>query len=982
MGPPPSQPDQPDGMELDVTKPVDMKPVDMKSKDPQATPYIKTERSPSPPAECSPERLDLSTEDLEFLTRKAIPKTVPAAGRGVTQASNTTAEYQGEHDDDRPDDDEILDDDDSDFRMDDHSEHDSDDDRVAVKAEKPSDSKGNSPTGAKKRRKPAKTAREYWQREVQRENEAEGKKRKLNGDEDSPQKARKTSAKSSAGLDARNLASLLANSLHDMEDIDQNTAGECVPSMGSIQASSKRDQIRQMMNSIPEGCDTRRTKTQKKELKEAMVSFGLCNVKEANGKWRLTGIGERLESHQLTAAQWMVKREAKDLSPAGGILADDTGMGKTVSTLACVVSHPPEPEDIQQFSKATLVVLPNRAMVTQWQNQITKFCYFQEALDKAVRYSKAECKNIDWWGSRLTTYSELISQALTPVAINKLKAEYQRDPEGFSKEMSEQWGPLFKIRWYRVILDEGQAIKNRNSSTALACCSLTAKYRWVLTATPISNGIQEFYPYLKFIGCSFTQSLREFKEQYITGSNAEQNIRLIVSMVMLRRTHKDTFLGNKITNLPSSKCYDLWITPPNNQYDVKILEDEGDNKDGDNKDGHNDEADDKDVDNGEDTAKDGKTSEPEGSGTQKSKAMAARCTRMRQAASHPFNLEMFLRGDDSKEIVEWILEQYKENIQKPNTDTEQQIQDAARWEPFLPGQRQLETEYPDVSGGISDMARLLSLCEHVYCKGCLTVALNSARKYQAEGTPEQNAVKLLTDFKESGTDSIGSKWHGGGDRTECFFTATCGREDIGFDPTKMPWGAKLTATVEVILTWLQNSPKDKIIVFIEFTITAKALGCILEKLGLKFLYYNQIASTPARKVKAYNEFQNNSDIRILQAFGRVNRIGQKKETKLVRILARGTLDERLVMLQDAKAAIVSNVLQDGGHEPTFSNELQLRMLFTAKNKDDMIDGMQKSSRKRKGTSKKTATKASVNESVKTGTETRKTKIKIKVTKRA
>lgn len=117
-----------------------------------------------------------------------------------------------------------------------------------------------------------------------------------------------------------------------------------------------------------------------------------------------------------------------------------------------------------------------------------------------------------------------------------------------------------------------------------------------------------------------------------------------------------------------------------------------------------------------------------------------------------------------------------------------------------------------------------------------------------------------------------------------------------------------------------------------------------------------------------------------QAFGRVNRIGQKKETKLVRILARGTLDERLVMLQDAKAAIVSNVLQDGGHEPTFSNELQLRILFTAKNKDDMIDGMQKSSRKRKGTSKKTATKASVNESVKTGTKTRKTKIKIKVTK--
>ncbi|XEV05212.1 hypothetical protein FSHL1_010499 [Fusarium sambucinum] len=1036
--------------------------------------YIKPEHSPSLSREFSP---DASTSDVEFLRERTIPKREPVAGvsSGVTSsvglwASNQCLDNESTCDladedsaDERQD---RLDSQDSDFQVDDQAGQDSDGDQVMVKIEKSSDGKSDNPPEPKTKRKVAKTTREYWQRELQREKEkdaekeAEEKKRKLNEDGNNPKKGRKTSAKSSAGVDARNLAGLMANTLHSMEDVDQNAAGASVPSMGFIQASSKKDQIRQMMNSIPEGCDTRRTKTQKHELKDAMVSFGYNSVTEANGKWRLSGIRERLESHQLTAAQWMCKREAKELSPAGGILADDTGMGKTVSTLACIVSHTPERQDIKEFSKATLVVLPNQGLVSQWEEQIAKFCYYNDAKDRTVRYSKVERRKPDWWGSRwvvLTTYSELVSQALTPTAINKLKAEYQKDPKGFGKEMSDQWGPLFKIRWYRVILDEGQAIKNRNSSTAIACCSLTSKYRWVLTATPISNGIQEFYPYLKFIGCSFTQSLREFKKQYITGDNAEQNIRLVVSMVMLRRTHKDTFLGNKITNLPSSKCQDLWITPPSweltlskaidNQYDNKILEDGGN---------------DKDADEEEDATKDAMANEPEGDDTKNSKAtMAARCTRMRQAASHPFNLEKFLQESDSKEIIEWILEQYKENIQQPNTNTEQQTQDATQWEAFLPGKRQLETHYQGMSGGITDMARLLSLvanqhdtyglkcslcedpidvkkvirsenCEHAYCKGCLAVALKSARKLQAEGTPDQcpaddcsvelvrasppstpesiqNAVGMLKDFEESGTDSIGSQWHGDGVRRECFFAATCGREDIGFDPARMPWGAKLTATVQVILTWLQNSPDDKIIVFIEFTITAKALGCILEKLGLTFLYYNQIATTQARKDEAYEKFRDNPKIKILvasmkcggtglnlqianlvviddiwfnttveqQAFGRVHRIGQKKETKLVRILARGTLDERLVMLQDAKAAVVSNVLQDDGHEPTFTDELMVRMLFTAKDKNDMIKGMQKS----RGRSKKTAAKASVKKSVKTDTETRKTKVKIKFTKK-
>ncbi|KAM0547189.1 hypothetical protein ACHAO7_007444 [Fusarium culmorum] len=936
--------------------------------------------------------------------QKTIPKTVPAAGRSITGpgASNTTAQFERAHVPTRPFDDdntgtpyldedsaderqERLDGEDPDFKLDEHSEHDSDAEPVVVKAEKSIDSKSNDPSEAGTRRKIDRTAREYWQRELQREKEAENNKRKLDDDKAGPQKAWKTTDKSSAGLDARKLAGLMASSLHSMGPIDERFANGTVPSMGSVQANSKKDQIRQMINSIPEGCDVRRTKTQKAELKEAMTSFGFCNVEQANGKWRLSGIRQRLESHQLTAAQWMVKREAKELSPAGGILADDTGMGKTVSTLACIVSHPPEPHDVKEFSKATLIVLPNQSMVTQWVNQIQKFCYIKDAEDRTVRYSKAETRDCRWWGSRwvvLTTYSKLISQSVKPAVINKLKDHHRDDKKAFEKALRNKLGRLFNVRWYRVILDEGQAIKNRESNTAFACCNLTAKYRWVLTATPISNGVQEFYPYLKFIGCSFTQTPGEFAEQYITGEDAEKNLDFIVSMVMLRRTHKDTFLGNRITNLPSSQCHDLWITPPSweltlsNEIDVhnraKVPKADAD------KDAANDDI---------------ASGEPEVTNSKDSKSLSAQVTRMRQAESHPFSLEKFLR---------------ETNVQQPSTDAEQQVEDAARWEPFLPGMHQLENEYQDVSGDITDMTKLLSLvanehnihglicplcevemepkkiirstnCVHFYCSSCVSSASIRARKSQPAGphnlktiallnsskksppqTPQSilDAVGKLKDFEEPGTDSIESKWPNDDKRVDCFFAATCGREDIDFGPVRMPWGAKLTATVQVILTWLQKSPDDKIIVFIEFTTTAKVLGCILERLGLKFLYYNQIANTQAKREKAHDKFQTDPEIRILvtsmkcggtglnlrianlviianiwfnttaeeQAFGRVHRIGQKKETKLVRILARGTIDERLVMLQDAKAEIVRRVLQDDGHEPTFSNNFQLRIL--------------------------------------------------------
>jgi hypothetical protein len=75
----------------------------------------------------------------------------------------------------------------------------------------------------------------------------------------------------------------------------------------------------------------------------------------------------------------------------------------------------------------------------------------------------------------------------------------------------------------------------------------------------------------------------------------------------------------------------------------------------------------------------------------------------------------------------------------------------------------------------------------------------------------EKAIKGLKGFKEPGQDSIGTRWSGNPLQHTSFFHATCGRQDIDYDPAKMPLGAKVKSTASVILTWQHEAPEDKII---------------------------------------------------------------------------------------------------------------------------------------------------------------------------
>lgn len=186
-----------------------------------------------------------------------------------------------------------------------------------------------------------------------------------------------------------------------------------VPAEPEIRASTKQQQIADLLATIPADMgsrETRAAKSQMAELKRAAQNFGFGKVKARNGRWLLSGMETGLYHHQLDGANWMVSRELATKDPKGGILADAMGLGKTVTTLACIVGNPPDSKSIKKRQKATLVVVP-ASLLKQWESEVEKHVK-PEVLSKVQIYkksSKLKLRVIEDCNIIITTYAEVLS---------------------------------------------------------------------------------------------------------------------------------------------------------------------------------------------------------------------------------------------------------------------------------------------------------------------------------------------------------------------------------------------------------------------------------------------------------------------------------------------------------------------------------------------------------------------------------------------
>ena len=175
--------------------------------------------------------------------------------------------------------------------------------------------------------------------------------------------------------------------------------------------------------------------------------------------------------HQKEAVMWMLEHE-NHIEYRGGILADDMGCGKTLSTIALMLSNP-NPKHKRQH---TLLVAP-LSLILQWRDQLRFHCKKHQLSKSFVHHGTSRLKTVEdvrKYDIIFTTYGCVASEL-------------------------ENKGVLQSMRWYRVILDEAHSVKNRVTNAYKGVHELKASKRWCLTGTPILNNLNDIHSLFVFL---------------------------------------------------------------------------------------------------------------------------------------------------------------------------------------------------------------------------------------------------------------------------------------------------------------------------------------------------------------------------------------------------------------------------------------------------------------------------------------------------
>ncbi|KAL4875052.1 SNF2 family N-terminal domain-containing protein [Aspergillus karnatakaensis] len=338
------------------------------------------------------------------------------------------------------------------------------------------------------------------------------------------------------------LASSLAGPYRDVIDLVEGHLGN---------SYTKTD----MANIYEYGADPKQLNEEIKQLLETIRPDADISEQEREG------IPEALKytllDHQKLGLAWMKSKEECDQK--GGILADDMGLGKTMQAIALMVARPPTSTD----RKTTLIIAPV-ALMQQWKreiqrmlrpgkHQLTTFILHNEKRSTSFR-------DLKQYDVVLTTFGTLSSELKRLEEYEKLLKEGAEEPTLRKEYLSKLpcLGPTSK--WYRVIIDEAQCIKNRRTKAATACCRLNTTYRWCMSGTPMMNSVEELHSLLKFLRIRPYANLDTFNRDFTRPLKCNQSdrrdkamtqLRVLLKAVLLRRTKTSKINGKPILNLPA-----------------------------------------------------------------------------------------------------------------------------------------------------------------------------------------------------------------------------------------------------------------------------------------------------------------------------------------------------------------------------------------------------------------------------------------------
>jgi DNA repair protein RAD5 len=489
-------------------------------------------------------------------------------------------------------------------------------------------------------------------------------------------------------------------------------------------------------------------------------------------------------------------------------------------------------------------------------------------------------------------------------------------------------GGLFSLGYFRIILDEAHFIKNRQSKTAKACYELTATHRWVLTGTPIVNRLEDLFSLVRFLKVEPWSNFSFWKTFITVPFESKDFIRaldvvqtVLEPLVMRRTKDMKTPDGEQLVPLPPRTI---------NIDKIELSQDE------------------KDVyDHIYMRAKRVFSQNAEAGTLLKSyTTIFAQILRLRQSCCHPVltrkkdvvadeedaalasDLANGLADDmDLSSLIERFTSEGDQDVNKFGAHVLKQIQDEADAECPLCFEEPMNEQA--VTG-----------CWHSACKQCLVDYINHQR--------EKNIVPLCFNCREPINardifevvrhDYLAPEEHTMGGTLVSPAPAATQTPRISLRRIGLSGSAKTQALMTHLKNIRREDSKIKSVVFSQFTSFLDLIEPALARDHIPFLRFD---GTMAQKARAavIKEFSDSDKPYVLllslraggvglnltcaqrvfmmdpwwsfaveaQAIDRVHRMGQESEVKVTRFVVQGSIEEKMLRIQERKKFIASSL---------------------------------------------------------------------------
>jgi SNF2 family DNA or RNA helicase len=214
-------------------------------------------------------------------------------------------------------------------------------------------------------------------------------------------------------------------------------------------------------------------------------------------------------NHQKEVASWMRVQEKKRPNGfRGGIISLTMGLGKTLLALGYALRH--------YRNTPTLIVVPKSVLVEWKTNGIDKFFGNDQDI-KIIFFHKDLNKNIETIRLEDVANCQLVITTYSMCAQACLWGRYHLPIEerGGGKLFPRRRGIglLYNVFWNRIIFDESHKACNPTTKTFAYMMTLSGKYKWCMSGTPIVNYDTDIWAQLRLCGYDVINTLREWKVQ-------------------------------------------------------------------------------------------------------------------------------------------------------------------------------------------------------------------------------------------------------------------------------------------------------------------------------------------------------------------------------------------------------------------------------------------------------------------------------------